>query len=55
MEEQYFNNDYKSVLLVVDKTKSFDKTMNGDFNLKENILDREMLMKKDIFILVLKY
>ena len=41
MEEQYFHNDYKGVLLVVDKSKSFDKTMNGDFNLKKNILDRE--------------
>ena len=42
MEEQYFTNNYKSILLVVDKTKSFDKTMKGDFNLKENILDRNM-------------
>jgi len=49
MEEQYFNNDYKSVLLVVDKTKSFDKSMNGDFNLKENILDRESDEKKYIY------
>ena len=49
MEKQYFNNDYKSVLLVVDKTKSFDKSMNGDFNLKENILDRESDEKKYIY------
>ncbi len=49
MEKQYFNNDYKSVLLVVDKTKSFDKTMNGDFNLKKNILDRESNEKKYIY------
>ena len=49
MEEQYFNNNYKGVLLVVDKTKSFDKTMSGDFNLKENILDRKSNEKKYIY------
>ena len=49
MEKQYFNNDYKSVLLVVDKTKSFDKTMKGDFNLKENILDRNVNEKRYIY------
>jgi len=49
MEEQYFHNDYKGVLLVVDKSKSFDKTMNGDFNLKKNILDREDNEKKYIY------
>ena len=49
MEEQYFNNDYKGVLLVVDKTKSFDKTLKGDFNLKENILDRNVNEKRYIY------
>jgi len=49
MEEQYFNNDYKGVLLVVDKTKSFDNSMKGDFNLKDNILDRESDQKKYIY------
>ena len=49
MEEQYFSSNYKSILLVVDKTKSFDKTMNGDFNLKKNILDREGNEKKYIY------
>ena len=49
MEEQYFNNDYKGVLLVVDKTKSFDKAMKGDFNLKENILDRNVNEKRYIY------
>jgi len=49
MEKQYFNNNYKSVLLVVDKTKSFDKTMKGDFNLIENILDRSAKEKKYIY------
>ncbi len=49
MEEKYFSSDYKSILLVVDKIKSFDKTMNGDFNLKENIIDRENDEKKYIY------
>ena len=49
MEEQYFKNGYKGVLLVVDKKKSFDKNMNGDFNLKENIIDRENDEKKYIY------
>ena len=49
MEEQYFSSNYKSILLVVDKTKSFDKTMSGDFNLKKNILDREDNEKKYIY------
>ena len=49
MEEQYFSSNYKSILLVVDKKKSFDKNMNGDFNLKENIIDRENDEKKYIY------
>ena len=49
MEEQYFSSNYKSILLVVDKIKSFDKTMGGDFNLKKNILDREGNEKKYIY------
>jgi len=50
MEEQYFNNNCKSVLLIVDKTNSFDKSMKGDFNLKENILHRNSGEKKYIYI-----
>jgi MurNAc alpha-1-phosphate uridylyltransferase len=49
MEEQYFSGNYKNILLVVDKIKSFDKTMSGDFNLKNNILDREGNEKKYIY------
>ena len=30
----------KAVLLVVHKDKSFDKNMSGDFNLKDNLLNR---------------
>ena len=54
MEEQYFSSNYKSILLVVDKKKSFDKTMSGDFNLKKIFLIGQA-MKKNIFIQVLKY
>ena len=49
MEKEYFHNNNKSVLLVVEKTKSFDKTLNGDFNLKENLLNRENGEKKYIY------
>ncbi len=49
MEEKYFDNNFKTILLVVDKTKSFDKAMNGDFNLKENILHREGKVKTYIY------
>lgn len=40
MEKKYFDNNCKTILLLVDKDKSFDKTMNGDFNLKESIISR---------------
>ena len=48
MEEEYFKNNSQNVLLVVNKAKSFDKRMFGDFNLKDNILDRND--KQKIFI-----
>ena len=49
MEELYFNNNCKAVLLVVHKNKSFDKTMLGDFNLKGNLLDRSSDEKNYIY------
>ena len=49
MEEKYFDSNHKSILLVVDKIKSFDKTMVGDFNLKENTLNRDFKEKKYIY------
>ena len=49
MEEKYFGNNHKSVLLVVDKMKSFDKTLKGDFNLNKNILDRKNYDKTYIY------
>ena len=52
MEEQYFSSNYKSILLVVDKAKSFDKTMNGDFNLKKKlqILYKQLKFKNKTFV-----
>ena len=49
MEELYFNNNCKAVLLVVHKNKSFDKTILGDFNLKGNLLDRSSDEKNYIY------
>lgn len=49
MEELYFNNNCKGVLLIVDKKKSFDKTMDGDFNLKRNVINREGEEKNYIY------
>ena len=49
MEKQYFNNNCKCILLVVDKIKSFDKTLKGDFNLKDNRLDRKNVKKEYIY------
>ena len=49
MEELYFNNNCKAVLLVVHKNKSFDKTRLGDFNLKGNLLDRSSDEKNYIY------
>ena len=38
MNEFFENNRIKSILLVVNKKLSFDKKLNGDFNLKKNLL-----------------
>ena len=40
MEKFYFENKVKNILLVVEKSKSFDQRMNGDFFLKNNILNK---------------
>ena len=36
MEEFYSSNQIKNILLLVNKTLSFDKKLKGDFNLIEN-------------------
>ena len=40
MEKFYFKNKVRNILLVVEKSKSFDQRMNGDFFLKNNILNK---------------
>ena len=40
MNEFFENNDIKNILLVVNKKLSFDKKLNGDFNLKKNLLSK---------------
>ncbi len=38
MEKHFFNSNSKNILLVVNKDKSFDQNLLGDFNLKVNKL-----------------
>ena len=40
MEKFYFENKIKNILLVVEKSKSFDQRMKGDFSLENNILNK---------------
>tara|TARA_B100000674_G_scaffold437658_1_gene398685 strand:+ start:401 stop:1084 length:684 start_codon:yes stop_codon:yes gene_type:complete len=40
MEKFYFENKIRNILLVVEKSKSFDQRMNGDFFLKNNFLNK---------------
>ena len=41
MQRVFFENKKKCLLLVTNKEKSFDRTFKGDFNLKENLIDRK--------------
>ena len=41
MEDFYFTNQIKNILLLVNKNHSFDKKLKGDFNLLENIIKKE--------------
>ena len=38
MEDLYFSNKAKNILLLVNKQLSFDKNFNGDFDLKKNLI-----------------
>ena len=38
MEDIYFSKKLKNILLLVKKELSFDKNLNGDFDLKENLI-----------------
>ncbi len=40
MEKFYFENKVKNILLVVEKSKSFDQRMRGDFFIENNILSK---------------
>ena len=42
MEKFYFENKVRNILLVVEKSNSFDQRMKGDFFLKNNILDKSL-------------
>ena len=41
MENNFSLNKEKCCLLIVDKEKSFDKNLKGDFNLKNNLIKRK--------------
>ena len=43
MEEIFFSNKKnKCCMLLINKTKSFDKSIKGDFNLENNLINRNM-------------
>ncbi len=41
MESKFILNKIKNILLVVDKGKSFDKNITGDFSLENDVIKRE--------------
>ena len=41
MEDFYFTNQIKNILLLVNKKLSFDKKLNGDFNLLKNKIKKD--------------
>ena len=43
MEEFYFLNKIKNILLLANENLSFDKNLKGDFNLKKNIIKKDEL------------
>ena len=42
MEEFYFSKSLNNILLLVNKKLSFDKNLKGDFNLENNLIDKEL-------------
>ena len=40
MEEIYFSKKFESILLLVNKKLSFDKNLNGDFHLQNNLISK---------------
>ena len=59
MEDFYFTNQIKNILLLVNKRLSFDKKLKGDFNLLKNKIKKDLqnnlmytgcqIMNKDLF------
>ena len=59
MEEFYFSNQIKNILLLVNRNLSFDKSLKGDFNLLENKIKKDdkndliytgcQIINKDLF------
>ena len=59
MEKFYFSNQIQNILLLVNKSLSFDKTLKGDFNLFRNIIKKDLqndliytgcqIINKDLF------
>ncbi len=41
MEDIYFSKKLENILLLANKKLSFDKKLNGDFNLKNNLIYKE--------------
>ena len=41
MEEMYFSKKLENILLLTNKRLSFDKKLKGDFNLKNNLINKE--------------
>tara|TARA_Y100000591_G_scaffold298864_1_gene290973 strand:- start:350 stop:1039 length:690 start_codon:yes stop_codon:yes gene_type:complete len=49
MGEMYFSKKIENILLLVNQKLSFDKKLKGDFNLKNNLINKE-IKKEYIFI-----
>jgi MurNAc alpha-1-phosphate uridylyltransferase len=59
MEKFYFSNQIKNILLLVNKRLSFDKKIEGDFNLLKNVIKKDpqndliytgcQIINKDLF------
>ena len=49
MEKMYFSKKLENILLLAKKKLSFDKKLKGDFNLKNNLINKET-QKEFIFI-----
>jgi MurNAc alpha-1-phosphate uridylyltransferase len=41
MEKMYFSQKMENILLLVNKNLSFDKNLKGDFNLQNNLINKE--------------